>query len=120
MGPSNELPCIHVAQGASKLPEVKVRDTKKSRTRMVQIGQSGRIFFQTSNFDIWQFCSLLSYKVHSTSFESLDTVANEFSLKKEFKSTFRLFFSPLNSVYLVRVPFLTGIALYVFNVVLYI
>ena len=29
MGLSNELPCIHVAQGATKLPEVKVGGTKK-------------------------------------------------------------------------------------------
>ena len=68
MGLSNEVLFIHVAQGAAKLPEVKVGDMKKiwdsnpGHTRAVQIGQSGRIFFQTSNFDIGQFRSLLSYK----------------------------------------------------------
>ena len=51
---------ILVAQGVAKLQEVKVGDTKKirnsnpSHTRVVQIGQSGRFFFQISNFDIWQ------------------------------------------------------------------
>ena len=68
MGLSNELLLIHVAQGAAKLPEVKVGDTKKNLGLEPGPHSSGadraerQNFFQTSNFDIWQFCSLLSYK----------------------------------------------------------
>ena len=53
--------------------------------------------------------------MHSNSFESPDTGGDRFSLRKEFESTFRVFFlhskNPrFNSVYLVRVPFLNSIA----------
>ena len=68
MGLSNEVLYILADERAAKQPEAKVGDTKKirdsnpGRNRAVQSRLSGRIFFQISNFDIWQFCSLLSYK----------------------------------------------------------
>ena len=62
--------CIIVAQGTAKLPELrgrfetqkKIWDSNLGRTSVVPIGPSSRIFFQTSNFDIWQFCTLLAVK----------------------------------------------------------
>ena len=68
MGLSNEVICILVAQGAAKLPEVKVGVVKKNpglkrgpRSNSADWAE-WQNFFQTSNFDMWQFCSLLSYK----------------------------------------------------------
>ena len=54
--------------------------------------------------------------MHSISFESPDIGAIRFGLKKEFDRTFKVFFHSknphFNSVYLVRVPFLNGIAVW--------
>ena len=59
LGLSNEVLCILVAQGASKLPEVKFRDTKRnmgleSGPHIPGADQAQQQnFFHTSNFDIW-------------------------------------------------------------------
>jgi len=61
-----------VAQETEKLPKVKVGGTKKNprlkpglHARGVDQADllSGSFNFFTSNFDIWQFCSLFNYKV---------------------------------------------------------
>ena len=68
MGLSNELLCILVTQGAAKLPEVTVGYTKENLELEPGPHSCGadwakrQIFFQSSNFDLWEFCSLLSYK----------------------------------------------------------
>ena len=68
MGLLNEQLFILVAQGAAKLPELKVGYTKKDQglEHGPHLSEADRAqqqnFFQTSNFVIWQFCSLLSYK----------------------------------------------------------
>ena len=62
MGLSNEVLFILVAQEAAKLPEVKVGDTKKNlglkprpQSRVMQIGQSGRIFFRPPTLTFGSF-----------------------------------------------------------------
>ena len=59
MGLSNDTICMLVAQGAAKLPEVKVGGTKKKirdsnpgRTRVVKIGPRGRIFLRPSTLTL--------------------------------------------------------------------
>ena len=59
MGLSNEVLCILVAQGAAKLPKVKVGDLKKNlglEPGPHVLGSNlakQQNFFKTSNFDIW-------------------------------------------------------------------
>ena len=120
MGLSNEVLYILAAQEAAKQPEVKVGDTKKNpglEPRPLLFGLNGRISFRFPTLTFGSFAVSWATRVHSISFESPDTEENEFTLKKEFESTFRVFFlhskNPhFNSIYLVRVPFLTGIAVF--------
>ena len=83
-----------IPQGAAKLPEVKVGDVKKNPGLKPgpQVHGSNQaewqIFFQTFNFDIWHFCSLLSYKDRIISFESPNIEAIGFNLKKSLTAIF--------------------------------
>ena len=82
------LNCILVAQGAAKLPEVKVGDTKKNLGLKPGPHSSGadqaeqRIFFRPSTLTFGNFAVSLAKTLHSISFESPDTGTNGLSLKK--------------------------------------
>ena len=63
---SNELHYIHVAQGATKLSEVKLVDKKNPEleSRLDSSGADGPSSrsFSSFNFEVRQFSNLLSYK----------------------------------------------------------
>ena len=66
-GLSNEVLCILVPQRVAKLPAVKVGDLKKWGLEPGPHSggadqAEGQNFFRTSNFNLWQFCSVLNYK----------------------------------------------------------
>ena len=64
-----------------------------------------------AKFDIWQFAVSWATRMHNTSFESPDIGGIRFSPRKSLTVLFKGFFS-LNCVSLVKVPFLTNIAVY--------
>ena len=68
IGLLNKVLCIVVAKETAKLPEVKVGDQKKNTElepgshSIIADWAEWQNFFQTSKFDLRQFCSLLRYK----------------------------------------------------------
>ena len=59
---SSEILCVLVAQGTAKMPEIKFGGIKKSGLKPAPPAygvdwDEWQIFFQTSNFDLWQFAA---------------------------------------------------------------
>ena len=92
MGLSNEVLCIGLPQGTAKLSEVKVGDTKKIQDSNLGPHSNStdwaeqQFFFRPSTLTFGNFAVSLAIGVHSISYESPDTGANGFSLKKCLKA----------------------------------
>ena len=71
---SNEVPCVLVDKEAAKYQRSKLKVEKNLPDQpsfwciSLETGWVSN-FLSTSNFDLWYFCSLVTYKAYSTSFE---------------------------------------------------